>query len=247
MQAKSIDEVLQNLAQIIQSSRQNRKRAGYFAALYYRLTVRIRDEIAVGGFDDGERVRRLAIALANRYFEAYVLFQQGGRPARCWEMAFRANRDTWLVVLQHLLLALNAHINLDLAVATATTCPASKLRAFRADFDRINQILSKLVDDVIQELSQIWPVFGALSPLVRGADGSMVRFSLPRAREHAWDLACELAGLTAAAQSPILDRHDQQILEVAETIRNPGLLNLPLMTVRLIERGGVAETIELLQ
>ncbi|MEQ9363492.1 MAG: DUF5995 family protein [Leptospirales bacterium] len=247
MQAKSIDEIMQNLAGMIQSSRKNRNRAGYFAAFYSRLIVRLRDGVADGSFDDGARVERLTIALANRYFEASALFQQGGRPARGWEIALRANRDFWLLVPQHILLALNAHINLDLAVAVVGTGPAGGLQGFRADFERIDRILNALLEDVLRELSQIWPALNALGPILRGPENSFLRFSLTRAREHAWDLALELDGLNAAARGPILDRHDKYIAAVAETIRNPGILNLPLMTVRLVERGGIAETIELLQ
>ncbi|MCR9141204.1 MAG: DUF5995 family protein [bacterium] len=247
MPAKSIDGILQKLAEIIASARKDRNRVGYFAAFYSRLIVRVRDGIADGVFDDGSRVERLSVVLAERYFEAVGLFNQGGRPMRSWEIALRANRDFWLLVPQHILLALNAHINLDLAVATVASGPADALPKFRADFERMDRMLSELLEEVLQELRQIWPALGAIDPLIRGPENSLMRFSLNRAREHAWDLAHELDGLNAAARGPILDRHDSQILAIAEAIRNPGLQNVPLMSVRLIERGGVAETIELLQ
>ncbi len=246
VQAKSIDGVLQNLAEIIESSRKNRNRAGYFAAFYSRLIVRLRDAVADGGFEDGQRVDRFTIALANRYFEARALFEQGGRPSPAWELALGANRDFWMLVPQHILLSLNAHLNMDLAIVAASTRPPGDLAAFRTDFERIHHNISDVLTDVIDELAQIWPALGALGPLLRGPEQTLMRFSLTRAREFAWDLAAELDGLNAAAQGPILDRHELQIVRVGETIRNPGLLNIPLMTLRLLERGNIAETIELL-
>ena len=247
VQVSSIDGVLQNLNDIIKTTRDNHRRAGYFAAFYRRPAIRIRDQIAAGQFDDGKRAERLQIAFANRYFEAYALFSQGGRPTRSWELAFYATHDYWLIVLQHLLLGLNAHINLDLAIAAAETYPAGDLPAFRADFDRIHAQLAHVLKEVVVELGQIWPPFNLTLPLLRAPDETYITFSLNQSREHAWRLAGELAGLTAAARGPIIERHDQQTFKRAETIRNPGVLNVPLMTVRLLERGSVAENIELLQ
>jgi len=58
-------------------------------------------------------------------------------------------------VPQHLLLGMNAHINLDLGVAAARVCPADQLPNLKNDFDRINLILSDLIGAVQEELAEI--------------------------------------------------------------------------------------------
>ena len=43
---------------------------GYFAALYRRVTLGIREAIIKGEFDDGRRIEQLDVAFARRYFNA---------------------------------------------------------------------------------------------------------------------------------------------------------------------------------
>ena len=50
--------------------------------------------------------------------------RSAGRPVpRCWQVAFERGRTGDHVILQHLLLGINAHVNLDLAVAAAEIAP----------------------------------------------------------------------------------------------------------------------------
>src|SRR5688572_30447251 len=117
--AETIDEVLTHLDVIVAQASQERGRAGYFAALYRGVTARVRDGINRGDFEDGERMARLDVAFANRYLEALHRFRAGEPTSKCWQIAFTSAARWRPIVLQHLLLGMNAHINLDLGVSAA--------------------------------------------------------------------------------------------------------------------------------
>mgnify|MGYP001070305221 FL=1 len=119
MPANSITEVIVQLTEIVEKSRRENSQLGYFAALYRKVTIRIRDGIAKREFDDNERMERLDVIFANRYIDAYNAFKSNQTPTQSWSIAFIASQNTNLLILQHLLLGINAHINLDLGIAAA--------------------------------------------------------------------------------------------------------------------------------
>src|SRR6202008_4811607 len=94
-------------------------RAGYFAALYYKVTSRVRDGIHNGEFEDGARMEKLDVLFASRYLDAYTKWRNGQQPSLSWQTAFESTKRSSVLVLQHLLLGMNAHINLDLGIAAA--------------------------------------------------------------------------------------------------------------------------------
>lgn len=240
-------EALQSLQALTAKHREARDRKGYFAAYLSRYTLQLRDAIAAGEFQQSVRTERVCANAAQYYLESTATFQRGGRPISSWNYALAASRDTWLVVAQHILLGLNAHLNLDLGSAVASACPPAELLGFRSDFEKLCGFYQAVLEDVWSDLGQLWPAFAAAGPLLRGTGPTLIRFRLPRAFEQAWRLAQELSGLNAVDRGPVLDRCNQTSQSLAEMIRHPGVLNVPLMGLRLIEGGDIAETIELIQ
>ena len=59
--AKNIDEVIAQLTDIIDISRQEPGRLGYFAALYRKVTINVKQGILNGRFEDGARMERLDV------------------------------------------------------------------------------------------------------------------------------------------------------------------------------------------
>ncbi|MEO8436583.1 MAG: DUF5995 family protein [Pyrinomonadaceae bacterium] len=55
MPAQTIDEVLAQLGEVIHRARQQSDRLGYFATLYRNVTLRVKEGIAAGLFEDGTR------------------------------------------------------------------------------------------------------------------------------------------------------------------------------------------------
>ena len=159
MPAQTITEVVQRLDAIIDAAIVKKSRAGYFAALYRKVTIEVKEALEAGKFDGKERMEKLDVIFANRYLDAYDAYGEGKPVSASWQVALDASKSRRPIVLQHLLLGMNAHINLDLGIAAGQTTAADQLPGLRNDFNRINAILASLVAGVKEELGQIWPPF----------------------------------------------------------------------------------------
>lgn len=247
MSAETIDEVLEQLDAIIERSRRENSRLGYFAALYRNVTVRVRDGIAAGRFEDGPRMERLDVTFANRYFEAYRRYEHGGEVTRCWRMTFET-ADRWApLILHHLLLGMNAHINLDLGVAAARTCPGEDLAGLEHDFREINALLTEMLDEVQDCLSELSPWFWLLDRAGGSCDELLAGLGLRGTREGAWRVADRLARLQVEQQAPVIEQIDGGVAVLGRILLRPGPLLTGLAFIaRLAERKQVSEVIDAL-
>ena len=243
MEAKTIDEVIARLEGIIEECIATRSRLGYFAALYNRVTLAVREGIRKGQFDDGPRMERLDVTFANRYLTAYGQYQAGELPSRSWLKAFEAAQNPDLVVLQHLLIGMNAHINLDLGIAAARTSPGAQLAPLQPDFDRINTVLATLTPLVEQELDQESPVFQKLTRFAPALELKVVGFAMNEAREAAWNFATKLAPLPLWQQMSALGTRDTEVAILGDLV----LAHNPLFQLmHSRESRDVAENIRIL-
>jgi hypothetical protein len=78
---QTIDEVLAELDQIIHWARDARSRLGFFAALYRNVTIKVKEGIGTGFFEDGVRMEKFDVMFANRYLAALRAFAPGKTPA----------------------------------------------------------------------------------------------------------------------------------------------------------------------
>jgi len=248
-QAETIDGVVTRLGEIVEQSKSQESRLGYFPALYRKVTVRVKERVEAGGyFDDDERMERLDVVFANRYLDAFADARAGVRPTASWELAFGVSGEWWPIVLQHLLLGMNAHINLDLGIAAVQTAGPSGLHALRADFDRINALLGSLVGEVMEELAWVWPPLRVVNRMLGSVDDAIVDFSMKAARDSAWAFAEELAPKDDEGRANAIARRDREVLERAGAIRHPGIIASTIAgAVRLGERGSVARIIRQLE
>lgn len=67
MQAETLDEVVSHLDTIIVESDRRSSRLGYFACLYRKMTVAIKDAISKDVFEDAARMEKPDVFFANRY------------------------------------------------------------------------------------------------------------------------------------------------------------------------------------
>lgn len=243
----TIDGVLARLDEIIARSLERESRLGYFAALYRKVTAAVKARLADDFFDDAARMERLDVVFANRYLRALHEYESGRDPGAAWRVAFDTARRWWPIVLQHLLLGMNAHINLDLGIAAATVAPGAEIHALRSDFQRINAILASLVDEVSDELAEVWPLLRLLDWLGGRSDEAIINFSMEQARDFAWLSALRLAPLSAGEQAVCIAELDAEVAGIANLVRRPGpLIGLAARVVRLGERRTVPEIIEIL-
>lgn len=246
-EVETIDQVIVRLTEIVEWAKAEESRIGYFAALYHKVTIQVKKGIEEGMFDDGPRMERLDVIFARRYLDAFDEYRAGGRPSRSAMFAFEVTGQWWPIVLQHLLLAMNFHINLDLGIAAARAVPPEQLPDLKGDFDKINAVLASLVGGVQVELAQVWPVLRWMNRYLGSVDDAIINFSMEKARDHAWSLAERLAPLDEAEQAQVIDELDLEILELARLIRNPGVVGgIVTKVIRLGERGSIPQIIDLL-
>lgn len=247
MQAKSIDEVISQLEAIIQQSIKDENPMGYFAALYHQVTVTVKEGIANNYYSDGKRMEQLDVHFANRYLEAYTQNQQNQHCTQSWQYTFDTTKEYWPTVLQNLLLGINAHINLDLGIAAVQTCPGEGIHALKEDFDKINTVLSSLVDDIEKRMTTIWPTLSVILKRLGKTDSFLVDFSMQQARDGAWKFATELAILNPAQQQAYIKERDQKIAKIALLISKPGFfISFLFLVIRIGEIGSVANKINAL-
>jgi Family of unknown function (DUF5995) len=246
-EARSLADVLTSLDAIIARSAAAGSPIGYFAALYRQVTRDVERGIRQGDFEDASRMERLDVTFANRYLSAYDAYSHGRPTTRSWAVAFEAAGSWWPTVIQHLLLGMNAHINLDLGIAAAEVAPGPSLAGLEADFGRINGILASRVDGVEDVLAGIWPALRLLDIGAGRTDEAVVNFSIRRARDHAWAVARRLAVLGGEERDRAIDDVDRETALLGGLVRHPGpWIGTKLRIVRLGEMGSVSRKIDAL-
>lgn len=238
--------VLRALDEVIATTREEGSRTGYFAVVYRRTTAKVAEGLAGGFFDDGPRMERFDVAFAGRYLQAVEDRRQGRPESRSWQASFDAARKARPIILQHVLLGMSAHINLDLGIAAAETAPGDELAGLRRDFDRVNEILGLLVSDMAADLGAASPWIGLLDRIGGRHDDEIVRFSIEVARTQAWRFAVELAPLAPEHWAAPIGAMDARTARLARAIVNPGLLGLGLAVIRARESNDVRKVIDLL-
>ena len=247
MNGKTIDDVIEELTVIVDRARADRSRVGYFAALYRNVTTRVRDGIRNGRFEDGARMGRLDVLFAGRYLDAVNTYKAGREPTRSWSIAFRRTQSWPLLIVQHLLLGINAHINLDLAIAAADTAPGSELPSLKRDFMAINDILGEMLDDVQTRIARVSPWMGILDSIGARTDEEICSFCLGRSRDVAWNAAIALNEAPRSARPVQIDLHDRAVSQLAVPIYNPGFyLRTALLGARMREANDPGLVIEAL-
>lgn len=246
-QATTIDEVISILENIILTEIAENSNLAFFPILYKKVTQRIKEGIAQKEFDDNPRMERLDVIFANRYLEAYFTYKEGQQPSLSWENAFLAAKNQKLLILQHLLLGINAHINLDLGIAVSETMgPQGDLQNIHDDFNKINAILANMVDGVQQKIGRVSPFFYLLDKVADGKEDLIATFSINIARDEAWLFANEYHNATN--KEAIFSKRDISIGNIAlklSTIKSR-ILRWVIKFIRWFERKNVAQVAEVL-
>jgi hypothetical protein len=237
----TIDGVIDCLQSIVDDSIRTESRLGYFAALYKRMTMAIRDGMTSGKFQDNARIERLDVTFATRYLVTRDQYFAGELHGQSWLQAYNATNSANYTVLQQLLIGINPHIMIDLGVAAARTCPGDQLASLEHDFNTVNAIILGLFPVIDAELDD-------LSPWERFVDHSFLGYlkdkaidlSIDEGRKSSWGFATSLAYLDLPAQAIAIGRRDLQGLALGEVI-----LKMPAIGSKL-ESKDVAHNIQIL-
>jgi hypothetical protein len=243
-EATTIDEVIEFLDKIIENSKLEQCAMGLFTTLYREVTVQIKNGIGNGSFQNPERMEKLDVIFANRYIKAYYQFKAKEKCSECWEFSFIKGEEYWPIVVQHLLLGINAHVNLDLGIACAQVSTPESIFDLHSDFNKINEILSNLVEGVEKCLVEIWPTLTIILKLSGKIDNFFIDFSMKTARDGAWKYATEFVLLPEDQREASIKERDVKITKIARFVSNPGyLVSGVFKLIRLFERGNVAQKI----
>ena len=243
-----IDAIIERLDVVVADARARRHRSGYFAAMYRQTTRAVQREVEAGSFDDDARMARF-VADVRRPLPrgASDCGRPGRQPTRSWRTTFRTAERSDAVILQHLLLGMNAHINLDLAVVAAALCPGDSIVELKADFGRINDILQRLLPPVQACVSHFSPLLHVLWAVGGDTDDEVLHFSIKVARREAWQQAVTLAHTNAERLPRAIDSLDRRVAVLAKLVAQPGgVLQHAVDVVAFLESDNVVAVIDAL-
>lgn len=206
--------------------------SGYFPALYAGVTDDVGASIAAGCFGDGERMDTFACAFAERYLRP----RRAASPVPgCWKAAFDVTGEPSLLIVQHLLLGINAHVNFDLPQVVVAIADASgDIASVRHDFDAVNDILAARQVAVLRSLGTVsrWVNMAAAA-----GGGRLFNFSLVRARQQSWLAAERMWALDPAGRAQYIGELDRLVTVLAYLITRPGFpVSVALRGLRLLEQ-----------
>jgi len=236
MTATTIDEILSQLEELIRHCIKTNNRAGYFAALYYKVTSRVKEGILKGEFDDGKRMEALDVTFANRYLTAMNNWNNKKDTTASWQVAFDATNKSSIIVLQHLLLGINAHINFDLGIAAVEVARNQDIQNIRKDFNNINTIIASLTYEVLNEINRISPLLSLIGWHATNFESILVQFSISNARDGAWAFAEALSIEAGQTYEAAIKQRDADITVLAKAMVRPSpFIRITLWIIRLFE------------
>jgi hypothetical protein len=200
--------------------------SGYFPALYSRVTARIGASIEAGTFADGPGIDRFATRFASHYVAAA---DDRLGCSRCWRACWNVAADQRLLIVQHLLIGINAHVNYDLARAVVEVADErGDLQSIRRDFDAVNDVLAETYVDVVKDLDRMsrW-----VNSAARLGGGRAFNFSLRVARRRAWQAASNMYTLSPAGRRAYSDELDRLVSVLALLITRPSPALRPFLSL----------------
>ena len=191
--------------------------SGHFPAMYARVTDRIDRAAVAGEFGDADGMVRFARAFAGWYLRP----RSGVEPLPgSWRATWDVAGDGSMLIVQHLLLGINAHVNHDLGQVVVELADErrAELLDMRADFEAVNAVLAATMPDVLADLGRAsrWVNQAA----TWGAD-RWFHFSLTTARDQAWRFAVATHPLDAAARARAAVELDRLVCVLAYLVTRP--------------------------
>lgn len=201
--------------------------SGHFPAMYAHVTIAMQQRVESGDFADPARTAAFTHNFADLYLTA-----AGDRTgaARCWRASWDVAHDQRLLIAQHLILGINAHVNYDLPQAVvAAADKTGSLASLRPDFDAVNDVLADAYGQVVSRLNVVSRWTSSAAAL---GGGQLFHFSLRVARDQAWGAAERLYVLNSPQRAEYLEDLDRLVGILAFLVTRPPLpvrLLLPLV------------------
>jgi hypothetical protein len=245
---QTIDDLLVELDQIIRQAREAHDRLGFFAVLYRNVTFKVKEGISTGLFEDGARMEKLDVTFANRYLTALESFKRGEPLSKCWSVCFQLAKVWRPVILQHLLIGMNAHINFDLGIAAQSVAPGAELDSLRNDFNVINGVLGGMIVKVRSNVEEVSPWIKFLDRIDPSGEDALIDFSLNKARASSWLVANTVNSTPPEHLLRKLKILDDGVAILGSLIANPRgwLFTAGLWVIRVRESNDIPQVIDVL-
>ena len=227
--ATNLAEVITQQEAIIEWCIANESRMGYFAMLYRRMTRQVQEAITARQFEDAGRMEKLIINFANLYLQEWHGYTGKLTTGKAWLQVFKNAEKNNLVVLQHLILGINTHINLDLAKAAVQTCPGDAIYDLQYDFEKINDIIEALAQQIQSCLEKIWWPLKLLTDIANNRHKAVLNFSISNARKTSWANAVALSVISGPAHDQHLEVMENMVTCIADKVINPGFMTTTLL------------------
>ncbi|MDH4471435.1 MAG: DUF5995 family protein [Fluviicola sp.] len=245
----TIDEVLSELDQIIDVSVAENNSMAIFAYVYRRTTAEIKKNVQAGVFEDNKRMEQFDVRFANYYIEAWHNYRTNKPVSASWKMAFDASKEP-LCIVQHIMLGMNAHINLDLGVTAATEAEHTSLVDLKTDFMRVNTILFALTNELQSNLGKASRLLFLADWLGRRNDELLINFSIKKARDFSWVTANRIWNAHGSHEKESVRMStDKAVALIGRELRKPKgwLLRSTISLIRRFEEKDVAKIVRILK
>lgn len=238
----TIGEVLQELERIIADAVQHNNYLCIFGYVYWRTTQRIQQGIQEGVFEDNARMEQFDIAFAKRYIDAYWQYRNSETPTQSWFTCFDAKEQP-LTIMQHVLMGMNAHINLDLGIVAGTYELPQGLESLKNDFRKVNEILASLTDEMQTRVSRTSRLLAWLDRAGGNKDEAIANLGIKISREYAWHIASQIAQRPLEERPLYIQQTDAEIARFGQLILQPPgkFLKYILLTISWFEEKDVAK------
>ena len=237
---RTLDDVVEGLGTLEHRFRQQGDRRSVFPTLYGLVSVAARERVAQRFFEDNEWVERYAVAFANLYRVAVERHDAGrlDELPRAWRLCVAIAGCGSGRVQQDLLLAVNAHVNHDLAFALSAVSIGPDRAARHRDHTRVNQIFASVMETSTERIASLYaPGLRTIDTGAGEVDELVGLFSIEVARESAWEGAVALANAQTDAERRLTAKLiSSRAAVMARLIRAPSLNPAMIAGLRRLEQ-----------
>ena len=179
-------------------------------------------------------MERFDVTFASRYFAAlngYFHPAQFPAPTHAWRVALDGASHPEPIIVQHMLVGVNAHIDLDLGIAAETIAPGAQLPSLHSDFNTVNAVLASQVSGVLADIDELSPVLADLYDVLMKYEIDLVDEGLKFFRDSAWDFAPILAAEPSVLHGPTIMLRDLEVAKLGTLIFYPPDLIATIVSV----------------
>ncbi len=154
-----------------------------FNHTYFIITRNVYQKLGTGYFDDDSHMKSLDTCFGNYYFDALKSYVQDVPCPQAWTTLFESCKKNDAYQFIYMALGVNAHVNNDLP---QTLCDVHARLAEKGDFDRINEVISKSIPEVIDSLHERQAVLTFFENALEGVYTWYLNSTIQKWRRNAW-------------------------------------------------------------